>query len=86
VNFHDNGKDVLSDAAQSLIGRTQHIKHLFESKVKWRRRFYPDAPPRPIGQGLRACSGGDANPSTPKSTGLKAGDKLVALNYAFTVF
>jgi hypothetical protein len=28
---------------------------------------------------LRACSGGDANPSTPKSTGLKAGDKLVVI-------
>jgi serine/threonine-protein kinase HipA len=40
--------------------------------------FRPEyAPPRPKGQGLRACSGGDANPSTPKSTGLKAGDKLV---------
>jgi hypothetical protein len=40
--------------------------------------FRPEyAPPGPKGQGLRACSGGDANPSTPKATGLKAGDKLV---------
>jgi hypothetical protein len=40
--------------------------------------FRPEyAPPCPKGQGLRACSGGDANPSTPKYTGLKAGDKLV---------
>jgi hypothetical protein len=40
--------------------------------------FRPEyAPPGPKGQGLRACSGGDANPSTSNSTGLKAGDKLV---------
>jgi len=40
--------------------------------------FRPErAPPRPEVPGLRGRSGGDANSSTPQSTGLKAGDKLV---------
>ncbi|GEM_PF-4498493 len=39
--------------------------------------FRPESvPPRPQGRGFRVRSGGDTNPSTPKFTGLKAGDNL----------
>jgi hypothetical protein len=61
------------------IKETVEVENLIRIPTRFKTpAFRPEyAPPGPKGQGLRACSGGDANPSTPKSTGLKAGDKLV---------
>jgi hypothetical protein len=55
-------------------------KHFIRIPTRFKTpAFRPErAPPHPEGWGLRVLSGGDANSSTPKSTGLKAGDKLVA--------